>query len=115
VRSHSSACLFAQAKTGYRRHIHGIGGSIANDRGGGKLEMKTRYVFKGTTVWRPGEPECSFEMDGEDLERSFRRVFHREMTPQEKRFFHLAEKLLRGENRKEAAAMSCSAAEPETI
>jgi hypothetical protein len=77
--------------------------------------MKTRYVFKGTTVWRPSQPECSLGIDGEDFESSFRRVFHREMTPQEKRFFHLAEQLLRGKERKEAAAMSCSAAEPETI
>jgi hypothetical protein len=75
-----------------------------------KAGMKTRYVFNRTTVWRPGEPECSFETDGEDLEKSFRRVFHREMTPQEKRFFYLAEQLLRGEDREEAA-MSCSAAE----
>lgn len=57
--------------------------------------MKEQDVFEGSTRSKPRDPEPSLGL--EDFQVKFRKAFHREMTPEEKKFFHLAEQILKME------------------
>lgn len=78
--------------------------------------MKILYALKAATISTGRRHRARIAGSEEDFEVRFRRAFHREMTPDERKFFHLAERLLGAEEWEEQAGeMSCDGVGQQTM